>query len=99
MVRLRRTGNLSFSITIHSWLAFQLGFRKISECFRDGVTCVIFRLRLIRGSVVGDALDYYFGVVAPGEGAFGVGPIVLGLAPLTSARVPLGVTQVAGRFW
>jgi len=40
------------------------------------MTRVIFRLRLVRCPVVGDALDYYFGIVAAGEGALGVCPIV-----------------------
>src|SRR5260370_36191005 len=52
-------------------------------------------------SVVGDALDHDFGIVAAGEGALRVSPIVFGLAFVVSRGRALAlsvVTRVPGRF-
>jgi len=69
--------------------------------FRNGVPCVIIRIVFVFRAIVGDALDHYFGVVAAGEGALGVGPIVFGLAFVVAGCSPLtlpAVAKVPGRF-
>jgi len=48
--------------------------------FGYGMACVILGIGLIVRAVIGDPLDYYFGVIAAGERAFRVRPIAFGLA-------------------
>src|SRR5229473_1090023 len=64
-------------------------------CLCDGVPCVINRIGFILRAVVGDALDNDFGVVAAGEGALGVGPVVFGLAFVVVRHLPLVLSVVA----
>src|SRR5208283_91476 len=68
---------------------------KIIVCFSYGAACVILRIAFIFRSVVGDALDYDFGIVATGESAFCEGPIALGLAFVFSSHCPLPFLGVA----
>jgi hypothetical protein len=44
------------------------------------VTRVIFWVGLLSCAKVGNPSNYFFGFVAASHGAFGIGPIVLGLA-------------------
>ena len=53
---------------------------------RDGVMGIVIRVSFILRSVIGDALDYYFRIVAAGEGALRIGPVMLGLAQWTRRR-------------
>ena len=69
--------------------------------FGHGVACVIIRIGFVVCAVVSDALDYDFGVVAAGEGAFRVGPIAFGLAFVVTGHRPLPMLVLAkmtGRF-
>ena len=61
------------------------------------ITWIVFVIR----AVVGDALNDDFGIVAAGEGALRVGPIVLGLAFMFGGHRSspfLGLAKVAGCF-
>ena len=63
--------------------------------------CVVVRVVFVFRAIVGDALDHYLGIVAAGEGALRVGPIVLGLAFVVaghSAFMLSVVAKVSGRF-
>src|SRR5579859_2887421 len=65
------------------------------------VTGVVIGICFILRAVVSNALDHYFWVVAPGEGALRVGPIVLGLAfVVVGKRAPsfLGLAKVSRCF-
>src|SRR5437660_12404845 len=54
--------------------------REISLSLGHSVSCVIDRIGFVFRAVVGNALDDEFGIVTPRQGAFCIGPIVLGLA-------------------
>jgi hypothetical protein len=52
-------------------------------CLRDRKTSVVFRIGLILGAIVGNFADHFLGGVASRKGAFCVGPIRFGLAPVS----------------
>src|SRR5712692_5716528 len=61
----------------------------------DSESGVVVRIGFIVRAIVGDTLDYNFGIVAAGEGAFGVSPILFGLAFVTVRDFPLAFPIVA----
>jgi hypothetical protein len=68
--------------------------------FCDGAAWVIVRIAFVVRAVVSDALDGDFGVVASGEGALRVSPIMFGLALVVTGNIPssfLGLAKIAGR--
>ena len=80
------------------WSGFLL---QLSLSLRHRAPCVIIRIVFVFRAVVGDALNDDFGIVAAGEGALRVGPIVFGLAFVVAGNGPssfLGFAKVAGRF-
>src|SRR5258708_39238765 len=56
---------------------------------------VIIRIGFIFRTVVGDALKDDLGIVAAGEGALRVGPVVLGLALMAARHGPLALSLAA----
>ena len=69
--------------------------------FGDRANGIILWIVFVVRTVVGDALDHDFGVVASGEGALRVGPIVFGLAFVVAGNGPssfLRFAKVAGCF-
>ena len=78
-----------------------IGFLELFQGFLDSVSCVIVRIVFSVRAIVGDALDHDFGIIATGEGAFRVSPIVFGLAFVVARNGPpsfLGLAKMAGRF-
>ena len=69
--------------------------------FCDRQASVVFGIRLVLRAIVRDALDYDFGIVATGQGALRVRPIVFGLALVVGWQRPLPllvVPKVSRRF-
>src|SRR6266567_4525305 len=72
-----------------------------SLSFRHGVARVVIRIVFVVRAVVGYALNNDFGIVAAGEGALRISPIVLGLALVVVGHQPLAflvLAKVSRRF-
>jgi hypothetical protein len=61
----------------------------------DSVSSVVQGIGLFIATVVGDPLNDFLLVVAAGEGAFGVSPILFGLAFVVGVHFPLALSVVA----
>src|SRR5271156_1517879 len=82
------------------WRLCRCGFERRLG-LRHGAASVVFGVRFILCAVVGDALNDDFVIVAAGEGALGVSPIVFGLALVFAGNGPssfLAFAKVAWRF-
>ena len=65
----------------------------------DGMPCIVIGIVFIFRAIVGDTLNYYIGIVAAGEGAFSVSPILFGLAFVVGVHFPLALSvAVEGIF-
>src|SRR5258708_34210043 len=74
---------------------------KLRLGFHHCVARAVVRFRFVLRAIVRDALDDYFGVGAAGESAIGVGPVVSGLALVTTGNFPIeffAFGQMAWRF-
>src|SRR6185437_16784328 len=80
------------------WLKFDLGrITQLGLSLQDCVPSVIFRIGLVFGAKIGDALHNDCWVIAASKGAFCVGPILLGLAPVLRREFASGFTLEPAR--
>src|SRR5215469_2015545 len=57
---------------------------QVGACFLDSVASVIAGVVLVAGTIIGDASDDFFRIVAPGQCPFCVRPVVLRLAQMAA---------------
>lgn len=94
---LRRVERLGYPIGIRPGRG--PGCRQVGLRFAYGKPCVVGRVVFVFRAVVCDALNYYLGIVAAGEGAFGEGPIAFGLTFVPARQGPWAFFALAQMPW
>src|SRR5260221_2986996 len=68
---------------------------QINLSIHESVPGIMLGVVSVFGEVVSDALDNHFGIVAAGQSAIGVGPVVFGLAFAAGGHRPVAMPVVA----